>query len=522
MSKKILLCGGTALVLWMSLSSVVFAEVSISEIMYDLDGSDTDREWIEVLNTGSDTVDVKSYVVKDSPTSSNHALTPALGGTAIPAGGYAIFATDANRFRTDWPDFAGILLSANFTLGNTGETVSIKPTKDLPAVSEVPYTSSQGASGNGRSLQLVSGVWVEGIPTPGTQNAGSAPVQPATNTSPGGNTQSVASTPSATTTTQAIAVVKKPEFIPPSKMMAEIVVKGQVVAGLPAVFQGVVVGENKEILSAGRFYWNFGDGTTKEIKDSINKEGVKKFDHIYKYPGEYLVSFEYSKEYFAKEPDASDRFVVRVTPAEVQISSVGSSADPFVELYNPTSYEMDLSGWTVAGASINFFIPEGTGILPGKKIVISGEYTKFSASDLSGVSLVYPSGRKGFAYGTLPQANSAPVVSASKVSIETSLPIKSATIAVGKADKNINTKNKKVDPVIVQNIEPVIQTPASIAPETQTASVVETASQKQSSPYWPVAGLVGIVGLASGASFAIRKKRPSALGLSAEDIRIVE
>ena len=43
-------------------ASPVFAgDVVINEIMYDLSGSDTDREWIEIYNKGTSSIDLAEW-----------------------------------------------------------------------------------------------------------------------------------------------------------------------------------------------------------------------------------------------------------------------------------------------------------------------------------------------------------------------------------------------------------------------------------------------------------------------------
>src|SRR3989344_2621158 len=395
MHKKIFLCVGFVLFLWVSLSSFVSADVIINEIMYNLDGSDTDREWIEIVNKGTGDVDLTNFVIKDSPESSNHPLSSSMGGFVLSGGGYGVIASDANKFRTDWPSFDGILLTANFTLGNEKETISIKPTKDLPASSEVTYESKQGASGNGKSLQLVGDIWAEGTPTPSSENIGDT-------TNNNNNTNNNTNTTTTTTTngtTTYINTIKKVEFVPPPRINAEIIAKGQATVGIPIVLQAKVTGYNKEILNTGRFYWNFGDGTTKDTSNNTVMEGTKKFEHLYKYPGEYIVTFDYYSSYFSIEPDVSSRLVIVAVPAEIQISGIGTAGDHYIELFNPSVYEVDISSWIIQGSVSNFLIPKKTFILPNKKIIISGEDTKFSGNDLISLSLVYPSGKKGFVYG---------------------------------------------------------------------------------------------------------------------------
>ena len=52
------------------LPNFAFASISITEIMYDLDGSDTDREWVEIFNDGNP-VDLTGWKFNDG---SNHIL----------------------------------------------------------------------------------------------------------------------------------------------------------------------------------------------------------------------------------------------------------------------------------------------------------------------------------------------------------------------------------------------------------------------------------------------------------------
>ncbi|MFA6339080.1 MAG: lamin tail domain-containing protein [Candidatus Paceibacterota bacterium] len=97
---------------------IVFGEVFINEIMYDLEGSDTDREWIEVCNNGSDPVDISSWKLFES--NSNHTLNKIQGDGIISAGGFAIIADNSQKFLVDNPQFSGTLFDSSFSLSNEG------------------------------------------------------------------------------------------------------------------------------------------------------------------------------------------------------------------------------------------------------------------------------------------------------------------------------------------------------------------------------------------------------------------
>lgn len=96
----------------------------------------------------------------------NHNLALAFGAIIIPSGGFAVIAEDAAQFLLDFPDYAQILFDSSFSLNNSGETLGIRNAEGT-IVDEVTYSSSQGGSEDGNSLQLAGEAWIAGIPTPG-------------------------------------------------------------------------------------------------------------------------------------------------------------------------------------------------------------------------------------------------------------------------------------------------------------------------------------------------------------------
>ena len=150
-------------------AQVALAQVSISEIMYNPQGSDTGHEWVEIINQGSASVDLaQSKFIEGG---SNHGLISLQGGTELLSGMYAIIADNAQTFLSDHIGFSGIILDSSFSLNNTtGETIAFK-TPD-GTIDTVSYTKEMGASEDGDSLQKVAGVLSGAIPTPGVLNAG--------------------------------------------------------------------------------------------------------------------------------------------------------------------------------------------------------------------------------------------------------------------------------------------------------------------------------------------------------------
>ena len=349
----------------------VQAGIVINEIMYDLDGGDVD--WIEVYNPDSTEIDLTSLKLLVDNSDSNHTVSKYSDSAALSPGGYVLIvpSADVSDYVNKWGS-VGNIFTASFSLPNDNAKVEINAgDKNTPVVSE-SYTSSLGASGDGKSLQKVSGSWVAAVPTPGAINAGTT--ENKTNTNTGTNTTTSTSGGSSTTTTQT-PVAPKPKTSEPPKMSAEIISKTVFPARVKAVFDASVLGYNQEKLIRGKFIWNFGDGETLEESES------KKVEHIYYYPGEYVVTFDYYGYYYSADPEVSDRQTVKVISPDIIISSVGSGTDTFVEISNKTKYESDLSGWVLVSSGKQYTIPKRTFILPEKSIILSSRVTKFSEAD---------------------------------------------------------------------------------------------------------------------------------------------
>src|SRR3989344_4276863 len=146
----------------------ISAQVLISEIMYDAPGADTGREWIEIENTSASPISLTGWKLNEQ--SVNHMLTVSQGTSTLLGGAFAIIASDPEKFRTDWPHFSGTIFDSSFSLSNTGETFSLRNNTSA-FVDQISYYSSQGASGDGESLQRVGGSWAASSPTPGGKNA---------------------------------------------------------------------------------------------------------------------------------------------------------------------------------------------------------------------------------------------------------------------------------------------------------------------------------------------------------------
>jgi len=375
---------------------VGYASARITEIMYDLPGTDTGREWVEVENTGSDDISFAKWKFFEANT--NHGLVLFQGNATTSASGFAVIADNPAKFLADNPSYSGALFGSSFSLSNTGETLELK--FENASIFQVSYVSSAGAAGDGNSLQLVNGVWQAAAPTPGAAPGGSAASGTVSSSTPASTESGVA------TTTEQTALEPSPPpankggsawtFTPQLYVNAFVPARG--VAGAPLVFDAVAVGVKKELIPNARYVWSFGDGGTVE---------GKKVQHTYHYPAVYVVMVTAA----SGEWNATDRKEVTIAAPELVISEVREGAVGFIEVHNDGGSDVDMSHWMLLSGSGIFSIPQGTIIAAGKSVPFPSAITNLSA-DFASIALLYPNGSVAVAYAekqTAPAPSAQPV-----------------------------------------------------------------------------------------------------------------
>ncbi|MBN2367954.1 lamin tail domain-containing protein [Candidatus Woesearchaeota archaeon] len=132
------------------LSADAFAEVMVTEIMYDPEGSDTGREWIELYNSGSSAVDITGW--KFNEDGSNHGLTIYQGSLEIAPGGSMIIARNGDSFMADHTGYPGNIVTATFSLVNSGGEELYIMDDELSAVDYVNLSTNE--ENEGYSIEL--------------------------------------------------------------------------------------------------------------------------------------------------------------------------------------------------------------------------------------------------------------------------------------------------------------------------------------------------------------------------------
>ncbi|MDD2935478.1 MAG: lamin tail domain-containing protein [Candidatus Pacebacteria bacterium] len=347
------------------LLSPVFAEaqVVISEIMYNLEGTDTGFEWIEICNDGEDT-DLANWKLFEAETNHKISSYPKEGSLVLLGGKCAVIADNPDKFKQSNSNFSGVIFDSAFSLSNSGEEIILRDA-DLNDVDNVSYNPGMGANGDGNSLQLKNGSWIVSSPTIGTSN----------NSSYESSTQS--SDNEETTNSQKISVSQELNLME-ENILVDAGKDKKVVVGADTLFKAFAVGKQNVPLKNVRYIWSLGDGSVKEGESVL---------HTYQYPGDYVVFLNIT----AGEYSASDRLVVSALPANIIISKV-DNIKGFIELFNQSSYELNLSWWHLESDGKRFDFPKDTIILPNKKLIISSKITNLSLNDLNKIFLLYPNG----------------------------------------------------------------------------------------------------------------------------------
>lgn len=353
------------------------ASARITEIMYDLPGTDTGREWVEVENTGSGDISFAKWKFFEANT--NHGVSLFQGNATTSASGFAVIADDPAKFLADNPSYSGTLLGSSFSLSNTGEMLELR--FDGASIHQTMYASSAGATGDGNSLQLVNDVWQAAAPTPGKSASGIV----------SSSTPAVTESGAATTTEQTAPEPPPPPvnkggsawtFTPQLYVNAFVPARG--VAGAPLVFDAFAVGVKKEPIPNARYVWSFGDGGTVE---------GKKVEHTYHYPAVYVVMVTAA----SGEWNATDRKDITIAAPELVIVEVREGVAGFIEVRNNGGSDVDLSQWILLSGSGIFSIPQGTIIAAGKSIPFPSAITNLSANFAS-TALLYPNGSTVVSY----------------------------------------------------------------------------------------------------------------------------
>ncbi len=407
------------------LLSVNFSSaLQITEIQFDPDGADTDREWVEIYNETANSIDLTQ--IKFFEANVNHGIDifnqTNSSEKNVNAGEYVVLAQDINKFKIDFPNYAGKIFKSSFSLSNTGESLALKD-KDGNILTNVSYTESDK----------------QASPSPGAQNSGGtiSNTQTNNNTSSNSTTSNSTSTNSNTydtNTDNTINYTYKSYWPETEKIYVKIgnragenmtVMQGQEIIFNPKVLDGYKK-EVKNQSNSVQYKWSFGDGYTSDKREGI---------HSFKFVGEFVVNLQVNANGYVDE----DKIYVKVVEPRIKVSIVSKEVSPeellgtttqkvfvdLVEIKNENNFELNVGGLYLSDENKkNFTLPEKLSILANKAILLPPELAGF-ASSTSKVVLSLGSGKviAEFQAPTL-----APSTTSPSTSLRSSGPFKGAQV----------------------------------------------------------------------------------------------
>lgn len=122
--------------------------------------------------------------------------------------------------------------------------------------------------------------------------------------------------------------------------------------GSPITFQAFIK-KNSASNSAVSFDWSFGDG-------SVGSGAL--VNHIYKYPGDYVVVLNAK----AGNNFSTSRAKVRVVEPNISIKK----EDGYIEIQNNSAYEVNLFNWKIVSGGMGFVFQPDTIVLPKSKMIL--------------------------------------------------------------------------------------------------------------------------------------------------------
>ena len=347
---------------WMAHASVIF-----TEIMYAPDGADATHEWVEVCNTGADTVDIGAWKFFEADT--NHGLTLVRGASTLATHECAVIADNANVFGGDYPSYTDALFDSAFSLHNSGETLVLKDSGGV-IVDTLTYTSSSGADNDGQTLHRSNGVLTAAAPTPG--------VYAQDDTSVSDTTDTTTTSPGGTTTHTALYSYESVTIQPPEDVFLRVPKRIETTVGAHTRFEAESYDATGARVREGIVNWSFGDGGSAVGWD---------VSHQFYYEGTYTTVVRIERN------GLTDEQVIDVVVAPLDVTLVFDTEGAWVALHNKSTLPLALDGWRLVSGGQYFVFPQETYIAPDTTVRFAKEITGLTfLRGTQRVSLMYPDG----------------------------------------------------------------------------------------------------------------------------------
>jgi hypothetical protein len=355
------------------------ANVFITEIMYDPEGADTGREWVEFYNSNDFDIDLTKYRFLENNVNhkiSGHGLVNFPVVTNIlPVKSYAVIADNPAKFLIDNPDYEGFLFKSSFSLNNTGEFLAITDHAGV-VIDSVDYLAEWGAKNTGNTLQLHDGFWIPAIKTPGRENATMA-IDESKKTD---NKDAVVETNIGSTHSNQTDITN---FSPKNKLEIGVGRDRFVTINSPVYFQALINDEFKR----SDFIWNLGNGDVMRGRD---------IKYFYDFAGVYNVVLNSKSD----NQQATARNKVHVLEPKISFKLINRGKHVDIMLINDSDFEVNfgefyfiyqfLAEKTQKNNQKIYKIPIDTIVSAKSNLVLKGEIINLPISEQFNIEFYYP------------------------------------------------------------------------------------------------------------------------------------
>ncbi len=287
--------------------------VRINELMYNPSGSDDGNEWIELYNNGTVDLNVSGWKLFEDDV--RHRVIIYSGNYTIPRNSYFIITSDGERFLQNHPSYNSSVFRSSFSLSNSGEYLALMDSSGK-ITDNFTYSSSFGGNGNGMSIEFHDNGWAESSisgGTPGTFN--SIPVIVVANI-----------------TNVSYAVNLCAGVTCPIK--SQVCEDGFTVSCSPLCNNSTGSCDSCNLDCSGHFIIN------------NNTSGLNSSNETAANTTENITTNQTNETVITNESSSNQTISLsHVVISEFTTRGPNGSSDEFVEVYNPTNYAIDITGW---------------------------------------------------------------------------------------------------------------------------------------------------------------------------------
>jgi len=380
---------------FLTIPCITFGESSIiiNEIYYDALGSDSKKEWIEIINTSSETVNIEGWKFFEGGV--NHGLKIYAGDLEVLSGQYVIIADNPGVFLDENPEYGGTLIDSSFSLSNSGEVLALK-NGEGDIVYEVNYSSYTEEGISGHSLEYRGdGSWGGSCVfggTPGQENCA------------GDEDRKIVKH------IQLSELFPNPELSPESSFEyvelynygdASVSLSGWILQDKKGekILSGEIQSGEHKVLYKTVSLNNSGDTITlvapdEEVVDETEYKNSKE-SWSWSWNGKKWLWTPYST------PNEKNKFIETSKQGKIQLNEIlanpkGDEEKEFIELYNGGNVPVDLQWWSLQDESKSgsYTFEKSKKILPGQYLFIERKEFTFALNNTEEtVRLVDPHGK---------------------------------------------------------------------------------------------------------------------------------